>query len=230
MKIIVAGNISQDIKDNLELLGFTVYLSPFCDNVLPPIGYHPDMQAVFINGTLICNPDLIEEYRKIISCSDTKILKGGYGVQSNYPKDVAYNVKVIGDTVFHNFRYTDSVLTDFTANNKKVNVTQGYTGCSMCRAGDRAVITADTIIHQKALEAGMSSLLITPGQIMLPGFDTGFIGGASFYCDGTVYFFGDIMSHSDGKEIVGFCNSNGCDVVCLGNGILFDYGSAVTFE
>lgn len=230
MKIIVAGNISEDIHCHLERLGFTVFRSLLCDRVLPPLGYHPDMQAVLLDGTLVCDPELAEEYEKILSDSEIRILKGKASVQSNYPKDVAYNVKVVGNSVFHNFRHTDTVLLDLARDKNKINVTQGYSGCSICKVGDNALITADRVIYEKACCADIKSVIISPGYILLPGFDSGFIGGASFCVGNTAYFFGNIMDHCDGKKIVDFCNSNGCDVVCLGNGPLTDYGSAITFE
>ena len=230
MKIIVAGNISEDIYCHLERLGFAVYRSPFCDRVLPPLGYHPDMQAVLLVSTLVCDAELAEEYEKILSGSEINILKGSSSVQSNYPKDVAYNIKVVGNRVFHNFRYTDSVLTNLMADKLKINVCRGYSGCSICKVGDNALITADRVIYEKACSCAVEAVIISPGHILLPGFDSGFIGGASFCFGNTVYFFGNINDHCDSKKILDFCNSHGYDVVCLGNGPLTDYGSAITFE
>jgi len=111
-----------------------------------------------------------------------------------------------------------------------IDVRQGYSGCSICIAGDNAIITADPFIHKRAIENGLDSIIITSGHIQLPFFDYGFIGGASFYSDGKVYFFGNVSKHPDFYEISKFCYMHGSEIHSLGNGILLDYGSAFTFE
>ena len=108
-----------------------------------------------------------------------------------------------------------------------IDVSQGYSGCSICSVCDRGIITADRKIACKAEENGIDALLITHGNIILPGFDCGFIGGASFFWDNTVYFFGTISNHPDYSKIIEFCKSHGADIAMLTHDPLTDYGSAI---
>ena len=72
----------------------------------------------------------------------------------------------------------------------RVNVSQGYAKCSTCVVGEDAIITYDRGIAKAADAAGMDVLVIEPGHVDLPGYDTGFIGGAS----GLVT---DLRTHAD---------------------------------
>ncbi len=230
MYIIIAGNISGDIKASLSELGFMTL--PTCQNtnVLEPLQYHADMQISLVGDTLVCDPGLYEFYSESLADCKLKLVRGKKQTQCNYPKDVAYNIKVIEKNVFHNFKHTDPVLYDNVKGYNLIDVSQGYSGCSICRAGKRAIITADTGIHTAAIQNGIESLLISPGHIALPGFDYGFVGGASFWHNDCVYFFGDASKHPDYGRIEEFCISQGSRICMLGTGELFDYGSAFTFD
>lgn len=110
-----------------------------------------------------------------------------------------------------------------------LNVRQGYAKCSCAALGDGAVITADRGIAAALTAAGCDVLVIRPGFVSLPGYDTGFIGGASglWQQDGTrtLVFCGALDAHPDGGAIRDFCARHGTDVLCLGDGPLFDVGS-----
>ena len=229
MNIIVAGNIPDEIQNSLKKIGFNVFLSPLNPYVLKPLRYHPDMQIASADGNLVCDSGLYDTYRTMFGENSKKLLCGKTQTQCTYPKDVAYNIKVVGKYVFHNFKYTDEKLKEVVADKTFIDVSQGYTGCSICTVSDSAIITADRIIHEKALSAGVDSLLINPQGIKLEGFDYGFVGGSSFLHDGILYFFGDISSHPDCLKIKDFCRKHDTEICILGTDVLTDYGSAITF-
>jgi hypothetical protein len=85
---------------------------------------------------------------------------------------------------------------------------------------------------EKALKNnGVEVLLISPGNIELKGFDYGFIGGAGFYNNGTVYFFGNVKKHPDYDKIKQFCDSYNSDIEILCQDMpLTDIGSAVVLS
>ncbi|MBO5008693.1 MAG: hypothetical protein J6D26_07645 [Clostridia bacterium] len=230
MKLITAGNISDAVASALRELGFDAVPTLENTNVLSGLGYHPDMQLVRVGNTVVCDPGLYDYYSDIFAGTSFKLLCGKAQTQCNYPQDVAYNIKVAENNVFHNFKYTDEVLLELLDGMNKIDVSQGYSGCSICTAGHDAIITADTVIHAAALRHGIDSLLISPGHIQLPGFNYGFIGGASFYHDGGLYFFGNVKTHPDFAQIYDFCRNHGTRIYSLTTDELYDYGGAVTLD
>ena len=229
MRIILAGNISKNIYDPLLERGFEIIKSPFNPNLLKGLNYHPDMQLARADGSLVCDPSLVDYYKEKLSQS-SNLMPGNKVCSCNYPGDVAYNIKVVKNTVFHNFKFTDSVLMNLLSGKEKADVTQGYSGCSICNVCDCGIITSDRVIFKKASQMGIDALLIRPGGICLEGFDYGFIGGASFCFENTLYFFGDVKTHPDGDKIIDFCQKHGVCAVSLADVILSDYGSAVVVD
>lgn len=226
MKIILAENISQNILSSLDKAGFEVLKSAYNPAVPDGLNCHPDMQVAKIGSTLICEPSVYDYYKKQLP-PGSYLIPGDTLCTCNYPGDIAYNVKVIGDKVFHNFKYTDSVVKEYASDKILVDVSQGYSGCSICSVCDRGIITADYKIACKAEVNGIDALLISPGNIILPGYDYGFIGGASFFWDNTVYFFGSISNHPYYSKIIEFCKSHGAEIAMLTDEPLTDYGSAI---
>ena len=230
MKLIVAENIPRNIQKALEKENFNLIFTPANINLLSGLEYHPDMQIAKVCGKYICDKSLYTYYRHALGSRASSLHCGDFICKSNYPQDVAYNVKVIKDKIIHNFKYTDSCLLKMSDRLTRVNVTQGYSGCSICSVGENALITADKIIAQKAEEQGIDALLISPGHILLPGFDSGFIGGASFSFNDKVYFFGNATLHPDWSKIADFFHSHKVNTVMLSQDALCDYGSAITID
>jgi hypothetical protein len=85
-------------------------------------------------------------------------------------------------------------------------------------------VTADKRLYDAITSQEIDALLIDAGHISLPCHDYGFIGGASGYCGGVVYFNGDIDTHPNGKDIRRFAERHNCKVVCLCDGTLTDIG------
>ena len=229
MKIILAGNMPPELIKAVEGQGFEVILSPCNPNVASGLSYHPDMQLASINGVFVCEKSLYNYYRSALG-PNVKLEMGATELFCNYPGDIAYNIKVIQNKVFHNFKHTDPQIMVHAKGMELVDVSQGYSGCSICAVGRNAIITADKPIDCKAIEAGVDSLLIQPGYISLPGYDYGFVGGASFCANNTVYFFGNIKYHPDCKQIEDFCNRHNVAILSLAECPLVDYGSAITID
>ncbi len=229
LNIIVGANISESIKEALVKNGFTVCFTVENPRVLHGLRYHPDMQLSGCYGHYVCERGLYDYYKKILCPHGVNLTCGESLLTCNYPGDIAYNVKVVGDSVFHKKGCTDSVLKQVLKDKEFIDVSQGYSGCSICKVSENAIITADMSIHKKAMQNSICSLLISPDHIDLEGFDYGFIGGASFYADKTVYFFGDVSKHPDFKAMEEFCKFAGSRIVTLGIEKLTDYGSAITF-
>ena len=73
----------------------------------------------------------------------------------------------------------------------------------------------------------MDVLTVTAGHVVLPGYDTGFIGGASGRIGDTVYFNGDLTAHPDFESIVRFIEDRGLKVKWFEDWPLTDTGSII---
>lgn len=106
-----------------------------------------------------------------------------------------------------------------------LNVPQGYSKCSCAVLADGSIITADRGIAKVTLENGIDTLLITEGNIELPGYAYGFIGGATGLCENTLYFCGNLESHPDHTAIEEFARKHSTKCVSLSEEKLYDIGS-----
>ena len=174
----------------------------------------------------------------IAASDDTAFCYGGYDAVGDfikvpeepgkeYPRDVYLNCTFVGKYLIANPKTLSGTVLGYAEKNgfELVSVNQGYSGCAVCKVSENAVITADAGIS-KALTGKLSVLRISCGGIALPGYDTGFIGGASATVGNRVFFFGDVARRSDGNEIVSFVEANGKECVWFPDMPLTDFGGA----
>jgi len=224
--VIIDIRTPDEICRNLNSLGLHLLKIPQTDRVSTPVSAHPDIQ-LFIHGkTVFVHPDIdrnfahyLEQYCEIIYCKTR--------LGSDYPADIVYNIAYTGIFAIHNLRHTDPALLDYleSVNAVKIDVKQGYSKCSTLIVNERSVITADVSIHSAARAAGLDSLLISPGNIDLPGYKYGFIGGAAARFAEMVLFTGSIDGHPDRNKIHEFIESRGLNVRILSKQQVLDIGS-----
>ena len=210
------------LADALRHFGVEVYFLPDIPEVDARLAGHADLAAVtyektvFLGGAAGAQMELA--LQKLGFETQHRAIAG-----ADYPHDAAFNACVMGKRIFHN--------RDFSVLQGKagfVHVRQGYAKCSICLVAPNALITSDAGIAQACMQEGINVLHIRPGYIQLPGFETGFIGGASFLlAPDSLAFVGDIHLHPDAIEIQHFLTANGVRPVCIGRGPLLDIGSAV---
>ena len=128
-------------------------------------------------------------------------------VAERYPGNVLLNCLYLNRRLYGK---TDAIDPTVVRYCQEQNITieqvnQGYTRCSALPVNEQAVITADRSIQKAMMKNGVEVLLIQPGYIRLEGFPYGFMGGASFSDDNTVFFFGNIKKHPDYEKIRVFC-------------------------
>ncbi len=213
--LVVAKNAPNEAKQNLIKLGYNIIESTALKSVHPALKYHPDMQLVNADECWICAPECYEYYKPHFKLLDIKLIKGEKSPGQKYPDDVCYNVANVGNYAVHNFNYTDSMFLS-CCTKQKINVGQGYTKCSVCVAGDNAVITADQGIAKQLKKFDIDVLLVCPGNIDLPPFDYGFIGGASGLLENDkLAFCGNIATNPQYNEIKEFCFKHNVEIVNL---------------
>ena len=155
----------------------------------------------------------------------------------NYPGNICYNAVCTGKYFIHNLQYTDPDLLAAAGtkaeaehtNLTKIHVKQGYTRCSLLPVDDRSFITSDTGIAKTLADYDTDVLLISPGHILLPGFDYGFIGGTGgglpLASRRRLVVNGNIETHPDYKKIATFLEDRDIDLYDPNNSPLMDIGS-----
>lgn len=215
MKQLLMNNTYPAFCEELAQNGYQIIPSKKIEAFSSPEQRHADMQALSIYGTLFT----------IENCSQP--------VGRNYPDNVRLNCLYIYKKLYGNLKATDSSVLDFCQQNniRCVHVNQGYTRCSALVIDEHAVITADKSIQKALQNDGVEVLFIQPGHIRLEGLNYGFIGGASFTDEKTVYFFGDITRHPDYQQINRFCERHHAKIKILcKTAPLTDIGGAVILK
>ena len=92
---------------------------------------------------------------------------------------------------------------------------------------ENAIITYDRGIAAKAVKAGLEVLTIESGHVLLEGYETGFIGGASGRIGDEIVFNGDLRKHPDFRAITEFVEGRGLKVRYFPGHDLTDIGSII---
>ncbi|HHW22536.1 MAG TPA: hypothetical protein GXX26_06600 [Clostridiaceae bacterium] len=228
-KAVLSGDASSEIIASLADYGIEI-IKTEKHPVLPNgLAKHADMQMVNVcRGVFVYAPDTPENTLSSLKAIGYELIEGATRLKSRYPFDVAYNCAIVGKNAFCNPRYTDpTVLSMLDKCGIRIfPVKQGYAKCSTCIISEEAIITADSKIHEKALVAGLDSLLIRPqDSIILDGYDYGFIGGATgLISENELAFFGDFITLNDNIIIGEFLNKHGIKPISLAKGNLVDLG------
>ncbi len=158
--------------------------------VYPAIATHPDIYMCKLGD-------------EIIFANENEI---GYC----YPADISFNAACTGRYFIHNTKYTAMRLLDAAKSKGMhiIHVNQGYSKCNIAIIDEASVITSDRGIF-KAISPEIDTLLISPGHILLKGFDYGFIGGTCGRIGDEVIFNGNISAHPDYIRIKEFIESRG---------------------
>lgn len=220
-----------ECTEALQKLGFEVILLPPFPLLPAPVASHPDMLIFQADKRLLTHREYYE-----IACHQLDTICNTAGLElkfidetvgNTYPRDVLLNAATVGNKLICSVNAVSAQIKEYFADQikKMINVKQGYAKCSVCIVSDNAIITADRGIASAAKSAGIDVLTISPGYVILEGYDTGFIGGSSGCCGDTVYFCGNISIHPDNSAIYDFCASHGKKIACLGDTPLTDVGT-----
>lgn len=239
-----SGSLSEAVMNKTVIIGeryknaFSAALSAYFEDIIflpdnphvaPALAGHFDLSvfktadnklicASYLKGTRFENELHNREVDLIFDTAEQK---------SDYPMDCALNAMQAGKYLICNSEICSERITDACKGSTVINVKQGYVRCSVLHVAGNNYITADNGIASALTKAGCDVLMISTGGIELPGYDYGFIGGASFVCDNRVFFMGSINTHPDCAKILGFIEHCGMQTVSLGNGKLLDTGGAV---
>lgn len=225
-KVVIDYRTSDFTVNTLQELGFEVVFTKRNYNIYTAIDGHADVGLCKIGESFfVASPENYDYYKKQLP--DSKVLKGFSNIGAKYPENIRYNASVIGEYIIHNTQFTDSKILEYFATDKRINVKQGYSKCSICIVNNTACITADPGIY-KILNRSIDVLKIREGFVDLSGMNYGFIGGASGLLKKDLLGFnGDIKKHPDYNSIHDFCRNHNVDIISLNNGTLSDIGSII---
>lgn len=211
-------------------LGIAVIHVPDNMDVNPHLSGHADLSVFHTGGNRIIISRSIAGFEPVLEQYGFDVRLSDKPCSAEYPADAGLNACLLDNRLFHNKKCSDKTLTDFAAENKLayINVSQGYTKCSVCTVDAKHIITEDKVIHKAAKYCGIDSLLISPGYIRLDGFDYGFIGGASGKISkNTLAFTGTLKHHPDVNRILDYLKMCGVEPLFLTDKPCFDIGSII---
>lgn len=232
-KVLLLGQKYSDILENpLKRLDIEPIFLPDNSSVDSRLSGHADLSVFHLVGEKCL---LAAELKG--SAFEEKMRGAGLNISfleknldEKYPDDAALNACVIGNVLIYNRSSASDQIVDFftNANAVMVQTKQGYTKCSVCVVNERSIITANRGIAAIAECVGLDVLLISQGYVNLPGFEYGFIGGATFKLSADkLAFTGSLDSHPDKNRILKFLSDRGIDALFLTDLPAFDIGGAI---
>lgn len=241
--VLLSHNTPDAIVTSLYSHGFEALKMPSLADMAPPVSSHPDMLLfcgfgkLFVRKKHLENFDFAASVEEILKKFPTLELSATSDLPSEtYPDDIAFNCLHIKNRgIFGKADYLSGAVKRAATENMLpvIDVSQGYTKCSSLLVDggdvgiggeDALVITSDPSINRSLSQLGINTLKLAPGNISLPGYDTGFIGGASFYYNNTIYFLGDLKKYPECDIILKTAEEKGKSVVSLSDEMLFDAG------
>lgn len=231
MKALIDCRADASLVSALKNHGFEPILIPPADYLQAGVASHTDMLIFIGFDRLFCHARYYEKNKELIDSlvnySHLILTPSDEYTEPDYPNDVLFNACTVGNRLICNRKTVSKLILNaaIEKNYEIVNVSQGYTKCSICTVSDNAIITADRSISAACNAAGIKVLEISEGCVSLPPYSYGFIGGAGGVCGDKVYFCGSLSTHPDGERIVDFCSDHGKTAISLTDSALLDVGT-----
>lgn len=218
---------------NLSKLNVNPILVPKCNEVYEAIDGHPDIQLNILKSKsyddIIVQKNIGENFKQILKSNSIKYIVSKNSLSNTYPNDIILNSLILENHFIHNLKFTDENLLESQNLKTKINVSQGYTKCSILPVRDNALITSDKGIFEVLKEYNFNILLLPPGDILLPSLNYGFIGGTGgMISNDRMVFFGDLDCYKWGEEVKKFLYKLDVSPIALRKGKLIDRGSLLT--
>ncbi|MGG7077729.1 DUF6873 family GME fold protein [Clostridium sardiniense] len=217
---------------NLKRQGVQPIKVPKSTLLYDAIDGHVDIQLNILDKksqTIIVHKNIEESFLNKLEHFSINFILSNNSLNSKYPNDIILNALITDNFLMHNLKYTDKNILENCTMKKLLNVTQGYTKCSVLNIYDKAFITSDKIIYNTLIEENYDVLLLPPGDIILEGLDYGFIGGTGgMIGDNKIAFFGNLKHYKYGLQVISFLKKHNIKPVYLSDSKLIDRGSILT--
>lgn len=216
----VTGQAIQSLKKFGEVVMFETN-----DITYSQVSGHPDLFFCVGNNKLVVAPNTPDKYTDLLNKYNVDYIFGESYVGQHYPDSARYNAIVTEQYLIHNIKITDPVVLSTFQNLELINIPQGYSRCSVIPLKNNRFITSDKGISRVLTNRGFDVLYVNPEGILLPGFNTGFIGGTAGIIDNTIFFIGSLSNYKEGEKVKNFLQKDNYKIIELYNGPLFDGGS-----
>lgn len=224
---VIDPSMPYEAKERLLKMGYYVQEIRIHKRLAKPISGHPDMMLFHCDNKVIYEPEA-KEIAGLLMDNGYECVKGAAICSSRYPNDIIYNSCCLGGYIV---RYNGPIERHIEKlKHKFIRANQGYVQCSIVKIDDKNIITSDKNIYDEVKKNRINALLVQAGHIKLPGYKTGFIGGASGVHKDKVFFIGALKYHSDGGIIRKFIKQAGKNIIELYNGPLYDAGTIFFFK
>lgn len=231
-RIVALGEKYADILDKpLKTQGLSPLYAPNNPDVDPRLSGHADL-SVFHAGwdRIFLAPYLrYTDFAKKLTEIGFLIEYTDINQNKKYPFDAQLNIAAFGKHFVYGKKTAySSIVRNLTIDEHMsgLAINQGYAKCATVVVDENSIITADRGEAQACLEAGIDVLLVEPGHVELPGFEYGFLGGASFKLSkNAIAFTGALDKHPDKERILDFLHERGVSPVYLTEKAVFDVGS-----
>ena len=139
----------------------------------------------------------------------------------------------------HNFKFTDNKISEIIESKKleKIQISQGYSNCSIAVLSENSAITTDLKIAQKLKKHNINVLylekisninLLEKNRIFSSM--AGFIGGAIGKIENKIIVFGDLSKIDESGKIRDFIKQNNLELIDFKNLDVIDYGGIITIN
>ena len=221
-------------KQTLQRLGYELIEIKKSTKIYSEISSHVDIFACKVKNKIIAEKHVYDilknKLKKYI------IIQGNSVIQNVYPKDINYNVCIVGNKAIHNFKYTDSkIVQELKKNNfELINVKQGYSNCSIAVIDENSIILNDKGLYNSLKDSGLDILFLDymPDIKLLNENGkysemNGFIGGAIARIDDNIVVFGDLNKVDNKSYIRKIIEKKNLNIIDFSGLDVIDYGGII---
>ncbi len=226
----IMSYVEQEGRATLEKLGVKVITTKPHINLPMQVAHHPDMQFLHIKDDKCVVIDKNMDFLSKLKNIGFSIIEAENNYSQEYPFDIGLNCIVLNGHVIGKIDYIDNCIKTELQNYKFINVSQGYTKCSVCIVDEHSLITEDESIYKK-LKNDFDVLKIESNNVELKGYNCGFFGGCTGLIDKNLLAInGELKYHKSCKNITAFLKHRNVEFIELKAGNLTDIGSILPLE
>ena len=205
---VIISDYKPIFKEVLEEMGINVTVPKVIEEIKGAEKYHADMSVLHIGEDKFFYADSLNEK-----------------VTAQKP---LLNICLFGNNVICNTKTAYKPALELLRDKNIIHTNQRYAKCSCAVIGENALITSDSGIYKICLENKIDVLKISSGDILLDGYEYGFIGGCcGFISKNTLAFTGNVKLHRDFENMHDFARNYGVELYSLTNEKLYDIGGII---
>lgn len=220
---------AEDIIEELQGMGVRVLRVMRSADLPEPLASHADLLVLPLGGDLVAVSADQDELIAGLELESFRVIRVG-GLGREYPRDCRLNVLPLGNRLIGNRRAIAEELLS-AGPYETVHVNQGYTRCSSVLIDEDTVLTDDQSIGKTVLNFAKYSIIMKQNEVILKGYDHGFIGGSCGKLSAEkIAFAGRIPDSSFGRSLRRALSERGVSLEELGNSPLTDIGGIVPLK